>query len=127
MEYHNQSPLTSALEALENAATRIRAIETEARLALFDENDQEAYKQKMEEKTMLLLDLPEEMEETLQGIRKETRKVIQNGIEDFAMRAGRAWDLGSLFFMSALLYPDEYSEGDENDLERLISRVRKMV
>ena len=44
------------------------------------------------------------------------------GLEDFARRAGMALQLESIFFMGALLYPDDYEAGDPNDLERFLER-----
>ena len=42
--------------------------------------------------------------------------------EDFARRAGMALSLESIFFMGALLYPEDYQDGDRNDLERFLDR-----
>jgi len=42
------------------------------------------------------------------------------GLADFARRAGQAMDLGSIFYMTALLYPEDYVAGEKNDLERFL-------
>jgi hypothetical protein len=33
-------------------------------------------------------------------------------------------EVGSIFFMRQLLYPEDYLEGQENDLERLINSLQ---
>jgi len=116
--------ISNAVSALQSAAERIRRIEDEAREALFIRDDSETHRQKLEEKTMLLMELPELAGPFREGMAKDVRAEFETGLNSFAMRAAQAWELSSIFYMSALLYPEDYREGDRNDLEFFIDRLR---
>ncbi len=116
--------LSSALSALETAAERLRLIEAQAREALFAQNDPATYRQKLEEKTMLLMELPELIEPFCDGLGRQALRELRAGVDSFALRAERAMELSSLFFMNCLLYPEDYKEGEPNDLEVFIERLR---
>ncbi len=113
-----------AVSTLQSAAEKIRRIEDEAREALFTRDDPETHRQKLQEKTMLLMELPELAGPFYDGMAKDVRAEFEKGLNSFAMRAEQAWELSSIFFMSALLYPEDYREGDRNDLELFIDRLR---
>jgi hypothetical protein len=115
---------SNALSALQSAAERIRRIEDEAREALFTRDDPETHRQKLQEKTMLLMELPELVGPFCDGMAKDVRAEFETGLNSFAMRAAQARELSSVFYMSALLYPEGYREGDRNDLELFIDRLR---
>jgi hypothetical protein len=116
--------ISNAVSALQSAAERIRRIEDEAREALFIRDDPETHRQKLEEKTILLMELPELAGPFREGMAKDVRAAFETGLNSFAMRAAQAWELSSIFYMSALLYPEDYREGDRNDLEFFIDRLR---
>jgi len=44
-------------------------------------------------------------------------RAIREGLKRFADSADNALSLDSVFYMSALLYPEDYHEGEANDLE----------
>jgi hypothetical protein len=73
---------------------------------------------------MLLMELPELVDPFSDGMAKNVRAEIEVGLNSFARRAAQALELSSLFYMSALLYPEDYREGDRNDLELFIERLR---
>jgi hypothetical protein len=114
----------NAVSALQSAAEKIRRIEDEAREALFTKDDPETHRQNLREKTMLLMELPELAGPFCDGMAKDVRAEFEKGLNSFAMRAEQAWELSSIFYMSALLYPEDYREGDRNDLESFIDRLR---
>jgi hypothetical protein len=116
--------ISNAVSALQSAAERIRRIENEAREALFTRDDPETYRQKLQEKTMLLMELSEVAGPFYDGMAKDVRAEFETGLNSFAMSAAQAWELSSIFYMSALLYPEDYREGDRNDLELFIDRLR---
>ena len=115
---------SNAVSALRSVAERIRLLESEAREALYVRDDPEAHRRKLQEKTMLLMELPDLVEPYFEGMAKDIRAEIETGLKSFAQRASQAWELSSIFYMSALLYPDDYREGDRNDLELFIDRIR---
>jgi hypothetical protein len=125
MKSNARESIHAVLEALQNEAVQIRTLEAEAREALFTQDDKEIYTRKLKEKTMKLMELPDTLEPLLENLDAGARNEIQSGLENFSGRAGRAWGLSSLFYMSALLYPDDYVGGDKNDLERFIDRLKK--
>jgi hypothetical protein len=118
--------LFQAVGALKKNAEKIRGIEAQAREALFVKDDPAAYREKLKEKTMLLMELPELIEPFCQDLDKEEATQIDKGLESFAMRAQRALELSSIFYMNALLYPEDYKEGDPNDLEVFINRLEAL-
>jgi hypothetical protein len=115
--------MSNAFSVLENAAKRIRVLELEAREALFLRDDPQAYRQKLQEKTVILMELPETVAPFYEGMPKNIRTELESGLNSFAMRAAQALELESVFYMSALLYPETYIEGDMNDLESFMDRL----
>lgn len=115
---------SNAIAALQSAAERIRRIEDEAREALYVKDDTEAHRRKLQEKTMLLMELTDLVDPFLEGMAKDIRAEIETGLKSFARRASQALELSSIFYMSALLYPDDYREGDPNDLELFVDQLR---
>lgn len=116
--------ISNAVSALQKAAEKIRRIEEQAREALFVKDDPPTHRQKLQEKTMLLMELPELIGPFCEKLDKDARKEFEKGVNSFAMRAERAMELSSIFYMNGLLYPEDYKEGDPNDLELFIDRLR---
>lgn len=116
--------MEKALSALTMAAQRIRRLEEEARESLFVQDDPQTHRRKLEEKAMLLMELPELVGPFCETLDDNAREELEEQLDSFALRAGRAMELSSLFFMSGLLYPEDYKEGDPNDLEAFIERFR---
>jgi hypothetical protein len=113
------------LHELEDIAGKIRALEASARAALTERDDEPTYRRNLGEKTSLLMELPQKMKPFLDCLEGPARKKIEAGLKDFARRASQAHSVESIFYMAGLLYPDDYREGDPNDLERFIENVRK--
>ena len=122
---HPGNHLSHALSILTSAAERIRSIEHEAGEALFSRDDPKTYRQKLQEKTILLMELPEMLAPCCEGMPEDMRAEIETNLNAFAMRAEQALELSSIFYMSALLYPETYQEGDMNDLESFIHQLRE--
>ena len=59
--------ISNALSALQSAAEKIRRIENEAKDALFARDDPSTHRQKLEEKTKLLMELPDLVDPLLPG------------------------------------------------------------
>ena len=114
----------NAVSALQGAAERIRRIEDEAREALYVRDDPETHRQKLQEKAMLLMELPELIGPFFEGMARDVRAEMETRLDSFAANAEQAMQLSSVFYMSALLYPEDYVEGNRNDLELFIDRLR---
>lgn len=109
------------LGMVRETAESIRALEKGGWEALHARGDKDAHRAAMLEKCELLADLPEHAEPYLKGDDEATDR-MRRELKDFARRANMALDLESVFFMSALLYPEDYQDGDPNDLERFLAR-----
>jgi hypothetical protein len=107
-----------ALEMAWEAAQAIRQLEAAAMEAL-GKGDTALHRENMMEKCEILQDLPDKADPYLDGADELTGK-LQKGLAGFARKAGQALDLESIFYMSALLYPEDYQEGEVNDLERFL-------
>ncbi|MGD9506374.1 MAG: hypothetical protein AB7W37_15805 [Syntrophobacteraceae bacterium] len=124
METNKREKIGKAIGLLHESATKIRRLESEAKDALFSRDDAAEHRKKLQEKAMLLMDLPDVMEEALAGMDDDAAEDILMGVRDFARRAGQAMGLSSIFYMSALLYPDDYREGDQNDFEKFVDALQ---
>lgn len=109
-----------ALETARKAAARIRELEAEANEALHGRGDTAGHRGLMIEKCETLADLPEAVEQLAAEADTPEAEEFLAGLADFARRAGQAMDLGSIFYMTALLYPEDYVAGEKNDLERFL-------
>lgn len=104
---------------LGEAAANIRALEAEAGRVVGQ--DPAAYKDLLVEKCRVLQSLPERAAPMLKGLEAKLSRSLAHSLENFAARASTALSVDSVFFMYALLYPDDYKDGDPNDLEAFIS------
>jgi hypothetical protein len=121
---NKQQNMIELIAALEGIAGKVRKLEAEAGRALHDADDAATYRQNLEDKTWLLLELPETLEPLLAGIERKKAEDIRGKLKNFARRAEPALQLASPFYMSALLYPEDYREGAKNDLELYIEQLR---
>ncbi len=125
MNQKDREKISAALEVLQSSATTIRLLEMEAQEALFEHDDNAAYKQKLREKALLLMELPETLHPLLEGVKSDAANEIRSAANGFSRRAEPALGLSSTFFMAALLYPENSKPGDRNDLEKFIEDFRK--
>ena len=109
---------------LEQRAHAVRAIEAEAEAIIHGQGDQSGYVAKMREKAMLLSDLAGDAQGLVLALEPVLSKAAGERLERFAQSAAMALSVGSPFFMSALLYPDDHQPGQPNDLERYVAEVR---
>ena len=115
--------LTHLYSWLEERAREVRRVEGQARHELEQKNTQ-GYRDGMRRKAELLADLPKASVPLVSGLPEDAAQAIQEGLWRFARNAGNALSLDSVFYMSALLYPEDYREGEPNDLERFLEELR---
>ena len=115
---HAQANIEIALDMAREAAQTIRQLEAAAMEAL-GRGDTALHRENMMEKCDILHDLPEKADPYLDGSDDLTCK-LRKGLCNFSRKAGQALDLESIFYMSALLYPEDYQDGEVNDLERFL-------
>ena len=112
----------AALAALvSERAERVAALEAEARQKIERDKDQAAYERLMRAKAELLSELAVDADPLLDGATEDEAAAIRA----FSMNAGMALQVGSVFFMSALLYPDDHQPGQPNNLEILAAALRQ--
>ncbi|WP_428561567.1 MAG: hypothetical protein ACP59X_19220 [Solidesulfovibrio sp. DCME] len=112
----------TALELAGQAARDVRRLEAEAARALHEDGDTAAHRARLTEKCLVLEALPEDAGPVLAASSADGAAAFAAGLEDFARRAAMALSLESIFFMGALLYPEDYKDGEPNDLERFMGR-----
>jgi hypothetical protein len=113
------------IDNLKEEARRIRALENEAGQALYEQGDESVYRMKLQKKTELLIELPVTIQEQISELASEKEEEIARRLRRFAASAKRAQELSSIFYMSALLYPADYREGEPNDLESFIAGLEE--
>lgn len=117
--------LVKIIETLEEAAAHVRELEAEAGEALFTKDDAGIYRSKLEQKAMLMIDLESEIADFTTGLDPTLSRRIEGGLSRFASSAERGLGLGSTFYLSALLYPEDHVEGEKNDLENFIGFLKR--
>ena len=108
---------------LEARAHEVRRIEKQA-LHELEGQDTQGYRDGMRRKAELLAALPKASIPVVSGLSEDAAQAIQAGLWRFARNAGNALSLDSVFYMSALLYPEDYREGEANDLEVFLEELR---
>lgn len=121
---HQRHPVDALATYLDDKARRIRTIEQHANEVLHDHNDQAGYRELLVQKAELLQNLPDDAEHYVAALPDAVARTVQERLERFALSASSALRIGSIFYMSALLYPEDHKQGDKNDLERYVDEVR---
>jgi len=110
---------------MEAEAAAVREIERRAARALYGEGDEAAYRGLMREKALRLLELPDTVAPELDGLEPDTAAMIRHQVGAFSYGAEKALRLDSVFYMSALLYPENHRDGEDNDLEAFVAALRR--
>lgn len=111
------------VEYLEKVNAEVKRIEAEGEAELAS-TGQDAFRAKLEEKAKLLAGLAENSWELVERVEGTLGDEIAQRMERFSMSASTALRIGSVFFMTALLYPEDHRPGEPNDLETYIGELR---
>lgn len=113
---------------LEEAKRDVADKETQAAACLEQPDYTSVYKDLMVGKAEIIRRLPNEFQQEFPGsdpsLRATWERVVSR-LRDFAQGAENALSIGSTFYMSALLYPDEHQAGDPDNLELLIAELKR--
>ena len=120
----SKSAASVLADFLEQRARAVRAIETEAEDIIHGQGDQAGYVAKMRQKATLLAALAADPQALVSALEPVLTKAAAARLERFSQSADSSLGVGSPFYMSALLYPDEHRPGQPNDLERYVEEVR---
>lgn len=110
------------LKWLEHISNELRVTETEA-IESLDEDNADKYNQGMRKKAELLASLSEAVMPMLEGVDEKIASHVRAELGYFNSSAVRALELDSVFFMSALLYPDNHRPGDPNNFDLFTAEV----
>jgi hypothetical protein len=113
------------IEFLEKKAGEVRRLEEEGD-ALLQSEGQRAFQIKAEAKAELLAALAEEAWKLTEQLEGDQGKAIAQRLEQFSMSASTSLRIGSVFFMTALLYPEDHKPGEPNDLDVFIAELKGM-
>lgn len=120
----SQVELEKLIDVLAKQAARIRELEQNADRFLHEENDTVQYKALLHNKAEILSGLSELAQPYMENLSANLQEKVSRQLESFAHNALQAINVDSVFFMRQLLYPEDYEQGQENDLERFISSLR---
>lgn len=118
--------LEDLISFLKKNNDRILEIEKEADAALKQEG-QLAFQAKLEEKAEILAALGEKAWKKTEAVGGTLGDEIARKLDQFSMSASTSLRIGSVFFMSALLYPEDHKPGDPNDLEVFIKELEGKI
>lgn len=111
-----QSTFTNMQDFLQHACQTIRNHENSAKQALTD-NKVDEYRTIMLEKAKFLASLDRLSQNLLSTLPKDRQEYAADRLRQFSGSATMSISLNSVFYMSALLHPDDYVQGKPNDLE----------
>lgn len=120
----SKSAASVLADFLEQRARAVRSIEVEAETIIHGKGDQAGYVARMRDKAMLLADLAGAAQGLVLALPSGLADAAAERLERFSQSAANSLKVGSPFYMSALLYPDEHKPGEPNDLERYVDEVR---
>ena len=115
--------MTECMVWLQDMCDKVNALEARGR-KLLESGDREGYLTVMREKAELLAGLETSGAPHLACLPGRLREKTRDGLRRFASSAENALSINSVFYMSALLYPEDYKEGEPNDLERFRDELR---
>lgn len=120
-EPEGKEGLQSAIQILKEVAEQFHTLDDEAEILLVKE-DAAGHIEKMKERAQLLVDLPDRLASSLEGVDQETREQILYDVSYFANSAKEALNRGG-FNLEVLLKHKGDKAGGKNDLEQLIDSL----
>ena len=116
-------PETPFVQWLIDCCGMVAGLEKEAAAALHAD-DPEEYRRIMLEKALLLAALYEDAMPLLSSLPCEHARTASDRLQRFSDSAARSLELESVFYMAALLFPEDHAEGKPNDLEQFCDELR---
>ena len=117
--------MTDFLNFLRDRIRQVRDMENTAHDLLHNRADEAGYREAMRAKAELLAGLSVAASPFLGSIGLERRPMIEHRLDMFSQSARRSLDIGSVFYMSALLYPDDHKPGEPNTLETWLAELER--
>ena len=104
--------------------TQVMQAEAQA-LQYLDANDTPGHNAAMRQKAELLASMADDAKPMLEFLSGELRFNVALALENFSASARTALRLDSIFYMGALLYPDDHRKGEPDNLILCIERMEK--
>ncbi|PKN41746.1 MAG: hypothetical protein CVU60_10185 [Deltaproteobacteria bacterium HGW-Deltaproteobacteria-18] len=117
--------MSDFLNFLRDQIRQVRDIENTAHDLLHNAGDDAGYRGAMQRKAELLAGLASNAAPFLDSLSLERRPMIEHRLDMFSQSAKRSLDIGSVFYMSALLYPDDHKPGEPNTLETWLAELER--
>jgi len=117
-------PAAALADYLEGKASAVKDIEAQAQAILLGKGDQTGYQALMRQKAELLAALADDADALVEALPQAQADQAAGRLEEFSLNAANSLRIGSVFYMSALLYPDEHKPGEPNNLELFAAEVR---
>ena len=117
--------MKSFLDFLRDRTRLVRETEEAALRDMHEKGDETAYRAGMRRKAELLANLAPDAQSLLDAVSPERRPMIEHRLDMFSQSARRSLDIGSVFYMSALLYPEDHQPGQPNDLEAWLKDLER--
>ena len=105
----------------------LRNIETEAERVLHQKKYSGKYTVLMRQKALFLHGLHSNAQSLAATLPAVAADIAMPRLEQFSLNAARALKIGSIFYMYALLYPDDHIKGQPNNLELLADEIRTLA
>ena len=121
----NDQPLSGLIIWLRNRHAEVMATEAQA-LARLDAGDTPGHNELMRRKAELLAAMAEDAKPLLEPLPGEARFNYALALEGFSASARMSLRLNSIFYMSALLYPDDHKPGKPDNLTLCTDSMEKL-
>ncbi len=108
---------------LEERCAFLRNLEAEANRTLYEKNDADRYRELMRQKALFLSAIADEAGPYLASLPRDKASLAEKVLERFSASAENSLSIGSVFYMSALLYPEDHKDGQPNDLEIFAAEI----
>ncbi len=116
-------PLQPVFKILRETAEKFRSLKAEATATLLDPENLTGYKEKLEERARLLVNLPESLEGVLKQIDPQVKNKIESYVKTFATIAQERINIGEEVGLATLLVDKGARKDDKNSLEKLIDSL----
>lgn len=119
------NPRQRLADWLQERSAAVRDCEQKARGVLYDDKNEPAYRELMKEKAALLASIADGAAPLVDALPAPEKSRVREILGSFSANARTALRIGSVFYMSALLYPDDHQEGEPDNLEKLVASLRE--
>ena len=118
-------PMDELISVLSEQAEQVGHLESLAATLVQDPQQIQRYRSVLEEKARLLSRLAHLTQPITKKMPPEKASPLQNMLSKFSQSATTSLRIGSPFYMAALLYPQDYQQGQPNDLELFIQQLKE--